>query len=217
VAQVKATPDAPVAAVAPLAAKRPAPVLAQTPTPAPAVAAPVATPVAVPVLTAVAPSPAAAPVSLATAPPVLPATAVQTKPAPTPPPANTQVQVNIEANSLDVREAFQTFLRQVKLGQYQDAQRTADQISVAMGSTHVMSLRAQGYLALQQNSLVLAKSFYLQLQQAQPEDREAGLNLALVEWRLGEVESASARVARLVDRFPNDQEIRALYLNLRKP
>ena len=138
------------------------------------------------------------------------------KPAPRAP-INTHVQVNIEPNPFDVRDVFQQFVQTLQAGQMPEAQAAADRISSAMGRNHVMSLRAQGYLALKKDNLALARSQYFLLHQLLPEDREAGLNLALIEWRQGDRESASKRVARLLERFPNDQEIQALYLNVRNP
>ena len=132
-------------------------------------------------------------------------------------PVNTHVQVNIEPNLFDVREVFQQFVQLLQAGQIPEAQATADRISNAMGRNHLMSLRAQGYLALKKGDLALARSQYFQLHQLLPEDREAGLNLALIEWRQGDRDSASKRVALLLERFPNDQEIQALYINVRNP
>lgn len=130
---------------------------------------------------------------------------------------NLHVQISTEPGQFNLRESFQSFLRQVQVGQLAEAQRSADQISNAVGSTHVMSLRAQGYLALQKSELVQAKIQYLQLQQVLPDDREAGVNLALIDWRQGDRDSASRRIARLVEKFPNDPEVRELYLNIRAP
>ena len=116
-----------------------------------------------------------------------------------------------------MRDGFQTFLRQVQLQQWTEAQQSADRISTHMGATHVMSLRAQGYLSLRRGNLVQAKTYYLQLQQALPDDREAGLNLALIDWRSGDKEAASRRVGALEEKFPSDPEVRALSHNVRTP
>ncbi|MDB5942577.1 MAG: tetratricopeptide repeat protein, partial [Ramlibacter sp.] len=128
---------------------------------------------------------------------------------------NTQVQISTQPSPFDVREAFQSFLRQTQMRQWSEAQRAADQIAAALGSGHVMALRAQAYLALQQDDLPRARSQYLQLQQALPEDREAGLNLALIEWRSGDRDAAANRLVGLVQRFPNDPQIQALSQNVR--
>jgi Flp pilus assembly protein TadD len=80
-----------------------------------------------------------------------------------------------------------------------------------------MSLRAQGALALHKGDLALAHGQYGELHQLLPDDREAGLNLALIEWRQGNKDSAVRRIARLLEKFPNDQEIQALNLNMRNP
>lgn len=132
-------------------------------------------------------------------------------------PVNAQVHVSTEASTFDVREAFQTFVQHLQSGLLPEAQIVADKITHEMGRRHVMSLRAQGYLALKKNDLSLARDQYFQLNQVLPEDREAGLNLALIDWRLGDKESAMKRVAGLAEKFPGDSEIQALYLNVRNP
>jgi len=204
-----------------ITAKTPAPPLA-TPSPAAVVAAPLpAVPVAVAVVVPAKPTPSPIPPNPVLVPVKLVKTAIpelttEIKPV-IKPTINTQVQVSTEPNSFDVREAFQIFVQKLQMGQLPEAQAAADKITVAMGKSHVMSLRAQGYLALKNNDLGQAKGQYLLLHQLLPEDREAGLNLALIEWRQGEKDTASKRVAYLLEKFPNDPEIQALYLNVRNP
>lgn len=133
------------------------------------------------------------------------------------PSINSQVQLSIDANSFDVREAFQAFVQLLQMGKLPESQMVADKITTALGGSHVMSLRAQGYLAFKKNDLSKAKIQYLQLQQLLPEDREAGLNLGLIDWRQGEKDAAAKRVARLLEKFPNDPEIQAFHFNVRNP
>ena len=212
-------------AIAPMAAPLPTPVLAPLPAPvavaapalkaqepralvAPAKAAAPAATAVVPAVAAVAIAPAAsAPAAVAAAPEVKPVVR----------PLNTQVVVTIEPTPFDVREVFQSFVQLLQTGQLAEAQSAADKITGALGSNHVMSLRAQGYVALKKNELGLARGHYLQLQQLLPEDREAGLNLALIEWRQGNKEAAAKRVARLLEKYPGDAELQALHLNVRTP
>jgi hypothetical protein len=208
-----------VAAAAPAAAPRPKAVLAAAVAPAevkaraPAIVATTSAPVVVAALSPVAALPvtpaAAASAPAAAAPVLVPAPAVKA-------PINTNVQISTQPSPLDVREAFQSFLRQTQMRQWPEAQRTADQIATALGAGHVMALRAQGYLALQQDDLPRARSQYLQLQQTLPEDREAGLNLALIEWRSGDREAAASRLVGLVQKFPNDPQIQALSQNVKR-
>jgi len=209
-----------------ITAQTPAPSLA-TPSPTAVVAAPLpAVPVAVAVAVVVPAKPTPAPIPPTPPNPVLvPVKLIKTaipelttvvKPV-IKPTINTQVQVSTEPNSFDVREAFQIFVQKLQMGQLPEAQAAADKITAAMGKSHVMSLRAQGYLALKNNDLGQAKGQYLLLHQLLPEDREAGLNLALIEWRQGEKDTAAKRVAYLLEKFPNDPEIQALYLNVRNP
>jgi hypothetical protein len=224
--QVAAVVPAVTAVPSPAPAPQPAPVAAPavviSPTAPVAKKPPVARQVvaaapAAPVVVAKAPAPAAiasAPATKASSPASAAAAEPEPKPAPRPP-INTQVQLTSEAQPFDVRDAFQGFIRLMQLGQLPEAQASADQITKALGAKHVVSLRAQGYLALKKNELDQAKTQYLQLQQILPEDREAGLNLALIDWRMGDREAAAKRVARLMDKYPNDPEIRSLHQNVR--
>ena len=220
-ANVQLAQSTPAPAPMPVPVPVPVPVLTQTPAriaipaqvKAPALIADAGTVVPVPALTA-------KPAPTAVAKVALPATQVAPAPAAVAIPAvrapvNTQVQVTAVVNSFDVRDAFQTFVKLLQMGQLAEAQVAADKISTAMGRTHVVSLRAQGYMALKKSDLNGAKNQYLQLIQLLPNDREAGLNLALIDWRLGDKEAASKRVAGLLENFPNDAEIQALHLNVR--
>jgi len=218
---------APVAISAPVAVGTPVSIVARNPMPeaapvlktpepralvAPAKTAAPAAPAAVPAATVAAAAVAIAPAASA---PAVVATAPEVKPVVRP--LNTQVVVTIEPTPLDVREVFQTFVQLLQTGQLAEAQAVADKISSALGRNHVMSLRAQGYVALKKNELGLARGHYLQLHQLLPEDREAGLNLALIEWRQGDKEAAAKRVARLLEKYPGDAELQALHLNVRTP
>jgi TolA-binding protein len=212
---------APVAVVAPvaivahkpvpeasLALKAPEPRALVAPAKTASPVAPAAVPAAIVATAAVAVAPAtSAPAAVAAAPEVKPVVR----------PLNTQVVVTIEPTPFDVREVFQSFVQLLQTGQLAEAQSAADKITGALGSNHVMSLRAQGYVSLKKNELGLARGHYLQLHQLLPEDREAALNLALIEWRQGNKEAAAKRVARLLEKYPGDAELQALHLNVRTP
>jgi Tfp pilus assembly protein PilF len=142
----------------------------------------------------------------ANATPVAPATLINAAP-----------RASVDPNAFDAMEALQNLIKQLQMGQLAQAQASADRITGTLGRGHVMSLRAQGTLALHKGDLALAHGQYAELYQLLPDDREAGLNLALIEWRQGNRDSAARRIARLLEKFPNDQEIQALNLNMRNP
>ena len=196
---------------------KPAPMMAAMavamPAPARAVTAPALDLAAVvPVLAVAVSAPALDPAAKS----IAPVSVAETKPVP-PPPLNTQVQLSSEVTPFDTREAFQAFVQLLQMGKLLEAQIAADKFTAALGNGHVMSLRAQGYLAFKKNDLGKAKSQYLQLHHLLPEDREAGLNLSLIDWRQGDHDSAARRVARLLEKFPNDAELQALAVNVRNP
>lgn len=130
---------------------------------------------------------------------------------------NVPPRASVDPNAFDARETLQNLIKQLQTGQLAQAQVSADRITGTLGRGHVMSLRAQGSLALHKGDLALAHGQYGELYQLLPDDREAGLNLALIEWRQGNKDSATRRIARLLEKLPNDQEIQALNLNMRNP
>lgn len=125
------------------------------------------------------------------------------------------LQVSGSDDSYDARAAFQSFLHQVQAQQWNEARRTRDAMQAALGPEHVLTLRVQGYLALRQNELDSARQSYRKLLERLPDDREGGLNLALIDWRSGDKEAARKRVGMLLDKFPQDGEIKALAQNIR--
>lgn len=132
-------------------------------------------------------------------------------------PTPSQLQVQAEPQALDVRERYSTFLRLAQSDQLAAAGDVARQLVGTLGEGHVLSLRAMGYLAFKQRDLPAAKQHYQQLSSMLPEDREASLNLALVEWSSGDREAASRRAGALLEKFPTDPEIRALANGVRTP
>lgn len=119
-----------------------------------------------------------------------------------------------EAVALDVPAEFAAFLSQAQAADWHAARQTMERVVLALGSEHVMSLRMQAYLALRQAELDQARGHYQRLIERLPDDREAGLNLALIDWRQGRQDAARQRMARLADQFPNDTGIRAMLLTV---
>lgn len=127
----------------------------------------------------------------------------------------TEVQVVARPVGIDVGDGFKRFLRHMQLKQHAEARQVADLITQAMGPQHVMSLRVQAYLALAQGELADAQEHYAQLQAAFPDDREAGFNLAVIDWRMGNKAAATRRAQALMQQYPDDVEVRAFYLSIR--
>lgn len=219
--QADAAPAAPLSAVTVAAAP-----VAQTAPPAPVEPAPQSAPVAPERTAPVEPAPTPAPMQAARA-PAAPASNEAAKGVATAAPepsrraprvlSGAPVQVSSEVVELDIQSAFQTFLAQTQAADWAAARQTQDSVLLALGPEHVMSLRMQAYLALRQSELDKARRHYQRLLERLPDDREAGLNVALIDWRQGQQDAARKRLAGLADRFPADPEIRAMILNLRQP
>ena len=110
----------------------------------------------------------------------------------------------------NVQGMFQVFMRHAESGQLEQAQSDVDELAKNLGKNHVLVLRAQGYVALLRGDLKQSQASYLQLLDQLPGDREAGMNAALIDFRLGNKDNATRRMARLSERYPDDPAIRSL-------
>lgn len=83
-----------------------------------------------------------------------------------------------------------------------------DLLELRAGKDVAISLKMRAYWLLQQNNNRAAASLYQRLLTVQPNDAQANLNMALIELRNGERDKAQARVARLVNLYPDSTRVR---------
>lgn len=79
--------------------------------------------------------------------------------------------------------------------------------SQLLGEDTLSVLRMRAFLALQEGQTAEAGRLYRNVLERVPDDREASLNLAILEWQRGDAEAARARLLRLRTAHPGDAEI----------
>lgn len=187
----------------------------------PSVAAPGAAPVRARIVepVRVVAAPVAAPKALAQPRVALPAgvalTDAQTRPpepapavAPEPAPAATEPARNNFGDSL------RRFNALVARGEF-DAAAQLLEVLRAQGLSRLALSRMAGYLALQANQLEEARRRYEQVLTQFPYDREAVLNLALIDLREGFFTAAEQRLRKFTETKPDDEQVRALLAQVR--
>ena len=81
------------------------------------------------------------------------------------------------------------------------------QLEQIQGPHNLFLLRLKAYWRIHQNRLAQAQSLLQQVLSRMPQDRESGLNLAVVDMRLGHAEAARRRLRQLQDLYPEDRRI----------
>lgn len=100
--------------------------------------------------------------------------------------ADGEVQAHLAAFSADVEQ-----------GRLADAQARLDALALRLPARSLTLLRARAWLAMARADHGLARTLYTQLVERVPDDRNASLNLAVLDARTGDAEAALERLARL--------------------
>jgi hypothetical protein len=90
------------------------------------------------------------------------------------------------------------------------AQTTAllQQLEQKAGKNSIVTLRMNGYWALQQNMNQDSRQFYQQLLMQQPDDLEANMNIALLDVRLGDNDKAKNRLNKMMVLYPESSSVK---------
>jgi len=99
---------------------------------------------------------------------------------------------------------------------YKRARQLIADISQKTGENSFISLRLKGYWHLVQQQNKQAQAYYTKVTDQKPNDIEAGLNLALIELRLGQKASVLDRLKRLGQHHPNSIQIQAFTKKIKK-
>lgn len=130
------------------------------------------------------------------------------------PEASRHADAVIEPVRIDVGEALGRFNRMVARGEFGQAASLLEQLR-AGGLNPLARARMSGYLALRAGRLDDARHAYQEVLSRLPEDREAGLNLAMVDLAQGFNSQAQQRLRRLLDLRPDDGKVQALLAQAR--
>jgi hypothetical protein len=82
-----------------------------------------------------------------------------------------------------------------------------NQLEKAQSPNSLFVIRLKAYWRIRQNRLAQARTLLEQVLSRMPGDRESGLNLAVVDMRLGHAEAARQRLKQLQDLYPEDRRI----------
>ena len=121
-----------------------------------------------------------------------------------------QAATSGEGGQFDLDRAFESFLRLMRARDHDAAGKVVDRIADTLGADHLVALRARAYHALNAGDTQLARGQYRRILDVLPDDREAGMNLAVLEWRSGEAEVARKRIGDVLAMHPEDAQARLL-------
>jgi len=82
------------------------------------------------------------------------------------------------------------------------------QLDHRAGVSSLIALRMHAYWALQQSDFTTARSYYQRILEQRPNDLPAGSNMALIEWRSGDTNSARTRLRQLRELYPDSGTVR---------
>jgi Tetratricopeptide repeat len=85
--------------------------------------------------------------------------------------------------------------------------RLMKELEKTQGPDSLFLIRIKAYWQIQQNHLEKARGYLEQVLAQKPDDKESGMNLAVVEMRTGRLEPARRRLERLQRLYPEDDDI----------
>ncbi len=128
-------------------------------------------------------------------------------PAPEEKPVTVDVSLSAVADPATLFVAFNAALAADQLPQ---AHAVIGEARLALGDSHLMVARMEGYYCMIAQCLQQARQAYATILSRLPQDREAGYNLAVLDWKAGHQAEARKRVRTLLAQHPGDEELRAL-------
>lgn len=128
-------------------------------------------------------------------------------PAPEEKPVTVDVSLSAVADPATLFVAFNAALAADQLPQ---AHAVIGEARLALGDSHLMVARMEGYYCMIAQCLQQARQAYATILTRLPQDREAGYNLAVLDWKAGHQAEARKRVRTLLAQHPGDEQLRAL-------
>ena len=120
----------------------------------------------------------------------------------------------VELSVIDVGDSLRRFNGMVGRGEFDAAAKLLDELR-ARGLNRLALARMSAYLALRAERLDDARRDYEQVLALLPSDREAGLNLAIIDVRQGFSVQAEQRLRTLAELHPDDVQVRAMLGRIR--
>lgn len=107
-------------------------------------------------------------------------------------------------------ELFSTFNVALGASQLPKAKAVIERARDSLGDSHLIVARLQGYYCMQADCPEQARQAYTTILSRLPRDREAGYNLAILDWQANRRTAAFDRVHALLAQYPEDQSLQAL-------
>lgn len=104
--------------------------------------------------------------------------------------------------------------RAMQQGDAETVEAKLDELSEVRGEGDRFVLKMRAYHAMRQDRLEEAESYLLAVLDQERYDLEAGINLAIVEARLGRIDDARSRAHRLRERYPDEHRVHTLLSRL---
>jgi hypothetical protein len=120
-----------------------------------------------------------------------------------------------QVDNVDLAALFRRFTAAANAGQLATAQSLIEQTAEQTGAESTLVMRMTGFLALKQGQLERARNAYTDVVDRMPDDREANMNLVLIDLQQGASAPAKQRAQRLQERYPDDAAIRTLTASIR--
>lgn len=120
----------------------------------------------------------------------------------------------VEHSALDVADSLRRFNAMVGRGEFVPAAELITELR-KQGLNRLALSRMSAYLALRAQRLDEARRDYEQVLSLLPADREAGLNLAIIDARQGFPGQAEQRLRSLVELYPDDVQVRGMLTRIR--
>lgn len=120
----------------------------------------------------------------------------------------------VEHSALDVADSLRRFNAMVGRGEFVPAAELIAELR-KQGLNRLALSRMSAYLALRAQRLDEARRDYEQVLSLLPADREAGLNLAIIDARQGFPGQAEQRLRSLVELYPDDVQVRGMLTRIR--
>jgi Tfp pilus assembly protein PilF len=97
--------------------------------------------------------------------------------------------------------------RAIQIGDKALSQQLLDQLEQIKGKEDPFVLKLAAYANIQQGELTLARDLLETTLAGQPDDLDAGLNMAVVEIRSGQIAEARRRLTRLLELYPDEGKV----------
>jgi len=103
----------------------------------------------------------------------------------------------------DVSHWVNLFSSAMSAGNYEEARAHLTQLQAKLPAQSITSLRMQAWYAVDTSDDTTAREVFMRILDRVPDDQNAGVNIALIDWRANRFSAALARIDRLHQLYPD--------------